>query len=111
MIKHSLSISKSEIIMKKESDFQKQLIKEIKTLFKDCIVLKTNPKYLQGIPDLLILFGRNWAALEVKQSPKAKKRPNQERYVNLLNKMSFASFINPQNKEEVLNELQQAFRS
>lgn len=94
-----------------ESKFQASLIKKIKDRFKDCIILKNDPEYLQGIPDLLILYKNKWAALECKKSGKASKRPNQEYYVNKMDGMSFASFISPENEEEVLNDLQQAFRA
>lgn len=92
-----------------ERDFQASLIKKIKTKFKGCIVLKNDPEYLQGVPDLLILHKNKWAALECKKSSKATKRPNQEYYVNKMNDMSFASFISPENEEEVLHDLQQTF--
>ena len=39
-----------------EKDFQAKLIKDIKKLFPGCMVMKTDPTYIQGIPDLLILF-------------------------------------------------------
>ena len=96
---------------KLERDFQSALIKELKALFQDCFVIKLDSSYIQGIPDLLILWQDKWATLECKKSAKAKRRPNQEFYVGLMNKMSFSRFIYPENKEEVLNELQQAFRS
>ena len=73
--------------------------------------MKNDPNYIQGIPDLIVLWGDRWAALEVKRSSTAPQRPNQEYYVVSMNQMSFARFIYPQNKEEVLNELQQSFRS
>lgn len=93
-----------------ERDFQAGLIKKIKSLFDGCIVLKNDPEYLQGIPDLLVLYKNKWAALECKKSSKASKRPNQEYYISKMDDMSFASFISPENEEEVLNDLQQAFR-
>ena len=94
-----------------ESSFQKTVIDEIKRMFPDSIIMKTDPTYKQGIPDLLILNGSKWASLEVKRSAKATKRPNQEEYVARMNKMSYSSFIYPENKQEVLNELQQALQS
>ena len=84
-----------------------ELIKELKVMFKGCIIIKNDPNYIQGIPDLLILYNDRWAALEVKKSEHASHRPNQEYYVDLMNEMSFASFIYPENKEEILYELQQ----
>lgn len=96
---------------KKESEFQSKLIKELKEIFKGCLVIKLDPNYIQGIPDLLILYNNKWASLECKKSSTAKKRPNQDYYVELMNKMSFSRFISPENKEEVLNDIQQAFKS
>lgn len=95
----------------KESDFQSKLIKELKERFVDCIVTKLDAGHIQGIPDLLILWRNHWATLECKKSANAKRRPNQEYYVNRMNEMSFSRFISPENKEEVLNDLEQAFRS
>lgn len=96
---------------KLERDFQANLIKELKILFKDCIITKLDSGHIQGIPDLLILYNNKWATLECKKSAGAKKQPNQEYYVDRMNKMSFSRFICPENKEEVLNDLQQAFES
>lgn len=56
-----------------ESQFQAKLIKELKKLFPGCIVMKSDSGYLQGIPDLLILFNDKWAALECKQYAGCKK--------------------------------------
>lgn len=93
-----------------ERSFQAKLIQELKEMFSGCIVLKLDPDHVQGITDILILYGKKWAALECKRSAKAKKRPNQEYYVNLMNSMSFSRFISPDNKEEVLRELQRALQ-
>jgi len=93
-----------------EAAYQRKLIKKIKGLLPDAHVLKNDPAENQGIPDIIILFGDQWAMLEVKISPTASERPNQDYYVNMYNDMSFAAFINPQNEEQVLNDLQSAFR-
>ncbi len=92
-----------------ESNFQAKLIRELKELFPGCIVMKNDASYIQGIPDLMILYQNKWASLECKKSMRAKKQPNQEYYVGLMNEMSFSRFICPENKEDVLYELQQAF--
>ena len=96
---------------KLERDFQAELIRELKAMFEDCVIVKLDPAYIQGIPDLLILWHDKWATLECKKSVRAKRRPNQEFYVGLMNKMSFSRFIYPENKKEVLHELQQAFHA
>lgn len=90
-----------------ERKFQSYLIKEIQGMFPGCFVTKVEP-YIQGFPDILIIFENKWAFLEVKASAKAPKRPHQEEYVNKLNEMSFAAIIYPENKEEVLHDLEQA---
>lgn len=92
-----------------ERNFQAGLIKEIKALYPGCIVLKNDPNYIQGFPDLTVLYNDKWALLETKRESDASHRPNQDYYIKRGNKMSFARFISPENKEEVLNELQQAF--
>ena len=96
----------------KENQFQRTLVKEIRNHYNnECIVTKLDSGYIQGIPDLLILFEDKWAALEVKKSITASHRPNQEFYVNKMGRMSYANFIYPENKEVVLNELQETFFS
>ena len=92
-----------------ENEFQSKLIKEIKRRFPGCIVLKNDPTYIQGIPDLIILHNDKWGALECKKNSKASKRPNQEYYIGIMNQISFARFIYPENKDEVLYDLEQHF--
>lgn len=94
----------------KESIFQHGLISEIKKRYSGAIVLKNDPNYIQGFPDLLILYNNNWAALECKRSKTASRQPNQEFYISKLNDMSYASFVYPENKKEVLHELDELFR-
>ena len=96
---------------KSERDFQSRLIRELKDMFAGCIITKLDSGYIQGIPDLLVLYKNKWATLECKKIARAKKQPNQEYYVGRMNEMSFSRFICPENKEEVLRELQQAFES
>ena len=95
----------------KESKFQADLKKELKARFPGCIVTKLDSSDIQGIPDLLVLYKDKWACLENKRDSRASKRPNQEYYVNKMNEMSFARFIYPENREEVLDELSKAFES
>lgn len=97
--------------MKLESKFQAELITELKDIFKGCMVLKNDANYIQGFPDLLVLYKNKWAALEVKRDEKASRQPNQEYYVDILEDMSYAAFIHPGNKEEILDELQRSFSS
>lgn len=95
----------------KEREFQNLVIKELKNRFPNCIVLKNDPTYKQGIPDLTVLFENKWACLEVKISNNAHKQPNQNHWVKKMDKMSYAAFIYPENKEEVLHEMEQLFLS
>lgn len=93
-----------------ENRFKTKLIAELEAMFPGCMIFHLDPTERQGIPDLLILYENKWAALEGKKSANASHQPNQDYYVEVMDKMSFARFIYPENKEEVLDELQQAFR-
>lgn len=95
----------------KENAFQMGLCYEIQKMFPGSYILKNDPNYMQGIPDLIILYKDKWAALECKRTRKAHRQPNQDFHVRNLNKMSYAAFIYPENKEEILHELQKTFRA
>lgn len=95
--------------MKRESEFQKNLKKELKEMFPGCIITKLDSNDIQGIPDFLILYKDKWATLENKRSSKATHRPNQDFYVNKMNNMGFSRFIYPENKDIVLEELKKYF--
>ena len=95
----------------RENKFQSDLKKEIKSALPDCIITKLDCNDIQGIPDLLILNGSKWATLECKKNANATHRPNQDYYVDKMNRMSFSSFIFPENKEEVLDGLFKALRT
>lgn len=94
-----------------ESSYQSKLIKKLERLFPGCVVMKNDSSYCQGFPDLTILWDDKWATLEVKGSASASYQPNQEHYVGQLNAMSFSAFIYPENEQEVLVALQEAFAS
>ena len=104
-------LNRKGILMAKESAFQKGLINDLKKRFPGCMVLKNDPNYIQGIPDLLVLYEGRWAALECKKAKQASHQPNQDYYVERMNEMSFSRFVYPENKEIILDELQQSFQS
>lgn len=91
----------------RESKFQAHLIKRIKSEFGEdnVIVLKNDPNYLQGFPDLTILGKKRYAVLETKRSASAHKQPNQEFYVNKANRLSYGKFIYPENEDTILDDL------
>ena len=94
-----------------ENKFKTGLVKELKSRFPGCMVIHADPNEIQGIPDLLVLYEDTWAALEGKKLAKASHRPNQDFYVKKMDNMSFAAFIYPENKEEILNELERSFKA
>lgn len=94
---------------KLESKFQKELMDEIRKQYPGCVILKNDSSYIQGFPDWTILYKDKWAVLEAKRSRTADKQPNQPYYVDKLNSMSYSRFIYPENKDEVLQELQKIF--
>lgn len=95
----------------RENTYQSYLIGMLKEMFPGCFILKNDSGYLQGVPDLLILFGRRWAMLEVKPSEGAREQPNQRHYVEMLNDMCYSAFIFPENEMAVLDDLQLLFSS
>lgn len=97
--------------MARESKFQADLKKELLRLFPGSVVLKNDPEFERGIPDLLILWRHRWAALECKAGQSAPRSAAQIHYVERMSKMSFAAFIYPENKETILNDLQLAFKA
>lgn len=53
-----------------ENKFKQGLTKELKERFPGCVVVHLDPNEVQGHPDLLVLYGSTWAALEGKRSAK-----------------------------------------
>lgn len=92
-----------------ENKFQANLIKKLKKQYPGCIVMKNDSSYIQGIPDLLVLYKDKWASLECKKNANARHQPNQDYYVGQMDEMSFSRFIYPENEKEVLEELRHRF--
>ena len=88
-----------------ENKYQQGLIKRISQCLPGCLILKNDPNYLQGVPDLLVLYRDLWIMLEVKTSKSAPVRPNQKLYVERLNNMGFARFVYPENEKVILEEI------
>jgi hypothetical protein len=98
------------LMAKLESKFQKDFIDEVKVRYPGCVALKNDSSYIQGFPDWTILYKDKWAVLEMKRERGARKQPNQEYYVNMLNNMSFSRFVYPENKDEVIEALDSYFK-
>lgn len=94
-----------------ESKFERALVRELLRLYPGAFILKNDANLIQGFPDRLILFEDRWAAFEVKADETSGHRSNQDYYVDILNQMSYAEFVYPNNKERFLYELQQALRA
>jgi hypothetical protein len=95
-----------------EGKYKTELTKRIYLRFgrDNCEVLILDSR--QGLPDRLILFkGGFWAFLEAKISATADIQPNQTYYVEKFGRMCCAAFINPENEEAVLNEIEQEYEA
>lgn len=94
-----------------ESNFVRDVMRpDLESYFPGIVIIKQEPNAsFQGIQDYILLFEDKWAALETKAKPKSQRRPNQEYYVDKMNDMSYSAFANPENWQEVLHALQEAF--
>ena len=92
-----------------EGRFKEELCMDLVRLFPGCVLLKNDEQLLQGVPDLLVLWEKNWAMLEVKKSRYAAMQPNQDYWIERFDQMSFGAFVYPENKEVILRALQSAF--
>ena len=93
-----------------ESDFQKVLMDEIRKRYPGCMIMKNDPNYIQGVPDWTILYKDKWVVLEAKREQDADKQPNQEYYVDKLNYMSYSNFVYPENRDQVLRDIEKIFK-
>lgn len=93
-----------------EGAYQTKLIKKLRRMFPNCVILKNDSAYLQGIPDLVVFYKDRYAFLEVKAAEDSEQQPNQEYYIRMFQEISFGAFIYPSNEEEVLDALRRAFQ-
>lgn len=94
-----------------ENKFQADLRKEIEARLPGAIVNKNDANYRQGFPDLIVLYEDQYAILECKKSAHERYRPNQELYLKRLGQYVFSATVYPENKEEVLDELERSFKT
>lgn len=96
---------------KLESEFQANLIKRIKMEFgNNVIVLKNDPNYLVGFPDLTVLGKKRYAVIECKREAHASRRALQEYYVDKANRLSYGAFAYPENEDEVIEDLRRILK-
>ena len=111
---HHFSFAKREAeVTKLESEFVRDVLKpRLQREFPGCVIIKQDPNTsFQGVPDHLVLYEDKWAALETKRARKSSRQPNQPYYIEQMDGMSYASFVDPSNIEGVISDLQTAFRS
>lgn len=95
----------------KEADFQAHVVKRLEEEFPGCVIMVNDGNYRQGFPDITMLDVYFHANFECKLTADAPHQPNQDWWIERLNKLCFARFIFPENEEDVFHELHQAFRS
>jgi len=101
----------SEKKMKKENTFQSEVINDILKQFPEADIVKNDANYRQGFPDLTIFYKDKFALIEVKRNENSSHQPNQDYYINKYNKHKSGFFIYPENKNEVLNNLERRFKT
>lgn len=111
MLSHFLPSREKKDMPRLESDYQHHIIKRLETLVgRNGYVFNLDGSNFQGCPDVLVLYKKRWAALECKRSRSSPMQPNQDYYIDDFDRLSFASFIYPENEDEVIHDLQQALR-
>ena len=92
-----------------ENVFQRKVIQRLKSEFPECIVMKQDATYKQVIPDLVIFHHDKYAMLECKKSATASHQPQQDYYISKIKEWAYASFIYPENVDQVFRELKEVF--
>jgi hypothetical protein len=94
----------------REATYQKHVIDKVRVMLPGAYVYPNDGGYIQGFPDITILYKKRWATLECKRDKDSEHQPNQDYYVSDMKKQSFSAFIFPENEKEVLDELQRALK-
>lgn len=89
--------------MKKESAFEKEVVKFLKSKGCDVFKMRYAP---EGTPDRLFLKEGFWGMLEVKKSKDAPFRPLQPEKLERYNNWSYAKAVYPENWLEIQVELE-----
>lgn len=98
--------------MKKEADFKSKLYKEIRNKFPGTEVIPNDAGYLQGFPDATVYFPNGkYVLLEGKRTENSARQPNQDYYVNDSPLSPNAMFVYPENKKDVLKEIERRYKS
>lgn len=97
--------------MKRESKFKSDLYKEIRERFPGAEVVVNDPGYIQGFPDATVyLPNGKYFLLEGKRECKSSRQPNQGYYVEQSPLCKNARFVYPENKEEIMEELERRYK-
>lgn len=97
---------------KLEADFQAAFIKRLRKAFDRVIILKNDSGYLQGIMDLTVILPGVIVFIEAKPYEDAPYEPNQEYYLDLVQRFGFFSCtLFPENEEEVFRAIHSAVRA
>lgn len=96
--------------MKKETDFKNGLYNEIRAKFPGSEVVPNDAGYIQGFPDATVyLPNGKYVLLEGKRTSNSARQPNQDYYVNESPLCNNAMFVYPENKKEVLQEIERRY--
>jgi hypothetical protein len=88
-----------------ETEFKNRFFDKLDDQFPGCIRVPIDESQFRSFPDTLVLYGKNWAALEFKAERNSPRQPNQDYWVDVLEVWSFGRFVYPENCMEVLDEL------
>lgn len=98
-----------------ERVYQPKFIKRLRREFPGIVIIKNDTDYQQGFPDWTLLYHQCWAVLEIKRKrPRpgtSDFEPNQEWFIEELDKLCFSACVYPENEEEIIDALKSIFSS